>query len=227
MSLAAGVACEFSLALLLNLAIFAAIGESPACGIFTCVSQTCLQPLHLSKSITGLASYGMSAALHVLSAGSDAHIGEACCDHSHIGLKEWISYCRVAAESCRSSITIGCNGNPCGCRSWTDWAQHESSTCLQLELLPAGAVALLLIMKSARMLAMPSQFQGHSRCCVRRHLDADSSLLHGIRWAAFLGQAYLWNKCCINVDTRCAQRRSSDMTVLRLACPELAGYSIC
>ena len=88
MSLAAGVACEFSLALLLNLAIFAAIGESPARGIFTCVLQTCLQPLHLWKPITGLASYSISAALHVLCAGNDAHIGKGCCHRFRIGLRE-------------------------------------------------------------------------------------------------------------------------------------------
>ena len=63
MSLAAGIACEFSLALLLNLAIFAAIGEYRARGTFTCVYQTCLQPLHLWKPITGLASCSASVAL--------------------------------------------------------------------------------------------------------------------------------------------------------------------
>ena len=91
-------------------------------------------------------------------AGNNAHMGNGYCDQFHIGLRECISHRRVAAESCRSLITIGSNSNPCGCRSWTDWAQHESSARVQLELLSAGAVALLLIMKTVRMLVMPSHF---------------------------------------------------------------------
>ena len=174
MSLAAGIACEFSLALLLNLAIFAAIGESSAIHIMTCVSQTRLQDLRFTAIIAGVAAHSsqlcsrslVMAMMPVLITFVVTSLAVAS-GNSLI--------CRNAAESCWSLVTVGRNSNACGCWSWADRAKHESSTCIQLELLSAGAVAVLLAITSARVLVMPS-------CCPRSLVAA------GAVWGGTLRQ---------------------------------------